>query len=114
MIISEELLHDLNSRLETSVPMNRFRPNLVVKGCDPFAEDGWNRIQIGDVKLAIVKPCARCEVTTIDQITLERSKEPLKTLGKYRKQELGAIFGQNVIPLNGGNLQLGMTVEVLS
>jgi uncharacterized protein YcbX len=53
-------------------------------------------------------------VTTIDKDTLERSKEPLKTLGKYRKQKLGAIFGQNVIPLNEGRIQVGMTVEVLS
>jgi uncharacterized protein YcbX len=114
LLASEEGLQDLNSRLEHPVPMNRFRPNIVVRGCEPFAEDGWNRIQIGDVKLAVVKPCARCEVTTIDKVTLERSKEPLKTLGKYRKQELGAIFGQNVIPLNEGYLQLGMNVEVLS
>jgi len=114
LIISEESLQDLNSRLETPLPMNRFRPNIVVKGCDPFAEDTWNQIQIGDVKLAIVKPCARCEVTTIDKETLERKKEPLKTLGKYRKHALGAIFGQNVIPLNSGRLRLGMNVEVLS
>ena len=114
LILSEESLADLNSRLKTPVPMNRFRPNLVIKGCEPFAEDGWNQIQIGDVKLAIVKPCARCEVTTIDKVTLERSKDPLKTLGKYRKHKLGAIFGQNVIPLNGGSLRLGMNVEVLS
>ena len=114
LIISEESLADLNSRLESPIPMNRFRPNIVVKGCEPFAEDTWNQIQIGDVKLAVVKPCARCEVTTIDKVTLERSKEPLKTLGKYRKHKLGAIFGQNVIPLNGGDLQLGMSVDILS
>ena len=114
LLISEESLADLNARLETPVPMDRFRPNIVVKGCEPFAEDTWNRIETGDVKLAVVKPCARCEVTTIDKVTLERKKEPLKTLGKYRKHELGAIFGQNVIPLNGGRLRLGMTVDVLS
>jgi MOSC domain-containing protein len=114
LLTSEEGLQDLNSRLEAPVPMNRFRPNIVVKGCGPFEEDTWNRIRIGDVELAVVKPCARCEVTTIDKETLERSKEPLKTLGKYRKQALGAIFGQNVIPLNGGSLQLGMPVEILS
>jgi uncharacterized protein YcbX len=112
LIVSEESLADLNSRLETSVPMDRFRPNIVVRGCAAFAEDDWNRIQIGDVKLAVVKPCARCEVTTIDKVTLERRKEPLKTLGKYRKHELGAIFGQNVIPLNGGSLRLGMSVDI--
>src|SRR5689334_12293866 len=113
LIISEESLQDLNTRLEMPLPMNRFRPNLVVKGCEPYAEDIWNKIKIGDVELAIVKPCARCEVTTIDKVTLEQSKEPLKTLAKYRKHELGAIFGQNVIPLNEGRLQLGMNVEVL-
>jgi uncharacterized protein YcbX len=114
LIISEESLQDLNSRLAEPVPMNRFRPNIVVKGCEPFAEDTWNKIKIGSVELAIVKPCARCVVTTIDKATLEQSKEPLKTLAKYRKHELGAIFGQNVIPLNEGRLQLGMNVEVLT
>ena len=114
LLISEESLQELNTQLETPVPMNRFRPNLVVKGCEPSAEDSWNKIKIGDVELAIVKPCARCVVTTIDKVTLEQSKEPLKTLAKYRKHELGAIFGQNVIPINEGRLQLGMNVEVLS
>ena len=114
LLASEESLADLNSRLEKSVLMNRFRPNIVIKGCKPFAEDSWNRIQIGDVILAIVKPCARCVVTTIDKETLEQSKEPLKTLGKYRKHELGAIFGQNIIPLNEGGIRLGMNVEILS
>ena len=114
LIASEAGLQDLNSRLDAPVPMNRFRPNIVVRGCAAFAEDTWNRILAGDVELAVVKPCARCEVTTIDKNTLETSKEPLKTLGKYRKHKLGAIFGQNVIPINEGNLRLGMNVEVLS
>jgi len=114
LLTAEEGLQDLNSRLDSPVPMNRFRPNIVVRGCEPFAEDSWNRIRIGDVKLAVVKPCARCVVTTIDRETLEQGKEPLKTLGKYRKHELGAIFGQNVVPLNEGKIQLGMNVEVLS
>jgi len=114
LLASEEGLQDLNTHLETPVPMNRFRPNLVVKGCEPFAEDTWNRIKVGGVEMAVVKPCARCVVTTIDKVTLEKSREPLKTLGKYRKHRLGAIFGQNVIPLNEGILQLGMSVDVLS
>jgi uncharacterized protein YcbX len=114
LLASEEGLQDLNSHLETPVRMNRFRPNIVVRGCEPFAEDTWNRIKIGDVELAVVKACARCVVTTIDKDTLEQSKEPLKTLGKYRKQKLGAIFGQNVIPLNEGCLRLGMNMEVIS
>jgi hypothetical protein len=113
LIISEESLQDLNSRLDFAVPMNRFRPNLVVKGSEPFAEDTWKRIRIGEVEMALVKPCARCVVTTIDKDTLAKSKEPLKTLGAYRKHELGAIFGMNVIPLNEGNIQIGVEVEIL-
>ncbi len=113
LIISADSLADLNARMETPIPMNRFRPNIVVKGCEPYAEDTWNQIQIGDVKLAIVKPCARCLVTTIDKETLQKSKEPLRTIASYRRHTLGAIFGQNVIPLNSGRLRLGMTVDVL-
>jgi uncharacterized protein YcbX len=113
LIISEESLQDLNSKLETPLPMNRFRPNIVVKGTDAFAEDSWKRIRIGDVEMALVKPCPRCVVTTIDKETLQKSREPLKTLEGYRRHELGAIFGMNVIPLNSGRLELGMNVEVL-
>lgn len=114
LLASQEGLQDLNSRLDSPVPMNRFRPNLVVQGSEPFAEDRWNRIRVGGVEMAVVKPCARCMVTTIDKTTLEKSKEPLKTLAKYRRQDLGVIFGQNVIPLTEGILRLGMPVEVLS
>lgn len=113
LIISEESLQDLNSRLDSPVPMNRFRPNLVVKDCDPFAEDTWERIRIGGVEMALVKPCARCVVTTIDKETLAKSKEPLKTLGNFRKHKLGAIFGVNAIPLDEGRLEVGMSVEVI-
>ncbi|HMX17689.1 MAG TPA: MOSC domain-containing protein [Anaerolineales bacterium] len=113
LIISEESLQDLNSKLDSAVPMNRFRPNIVVKGCEPFAEETWKRIRIGGVEMALVKPCARCVVTTIDKDTLAKSKEPLKTLSSYRMQELGAIFGVNVIPLNEGAVKVGMSVEVL-
>lgn len=113
LIISEESLRDLNSRLDSPLPMNRFRPNLVVKGCEPFAEDAWTRIRIGEVEMALVKPCPRCVVTTIDKETLAKSKEPLKTLEKFRRHELGAIFGMNTIPLNEGRIEVGMDVEIL-
>lgn len=119
LLASEESLADLNARLDTPVPMNRFRPNVVVRGCEPFDEDTWSRVFIGDekgqgVEMAVVKPCARCLVTTIDKETLQKSKEPLKTLASYRKQGSGVMFGQNVIPLNEGRLRLGMKVEILS
>lgn len=114
LLASEESLGDLNARLEKPVPMNRFRPNLVVRGCEPFAEDTWSRIKIGQIEMAVVKPCARCVVTTIDKDTLQQSREPLKTLAAYRKKAGGAMFGQNVIPLNEGRLRLGMSAEILA
>ena len=113
LIISEGSLQDLNSRLDSPVPMNRFRPNLVVKGCEPFAEDSWKRIRIGTVEMALVKVCPRCVVTTIDKETLAKSKEPLRTLEKFRRHELGAIFGMNTIPLNEGSIETGMSVEII-
>ncbi len=113
LMLSEESLNDLNSKMDSPLPMNRFRPNIVVKGCAPFEEDMWKRIKIGEVEMALVKPCARCVVTTIDKETLEKNKEPLKTLGKYRAHKLGAIFGMNVIPLNEGKINIGMNVEIL-
>lgn len=115
LIISEASLQDLNSRLDASrpLPMNRFRPNIVLKDCGPFAEDKWKRIRIGSVEMALVKPCPRCVVTTIDKETLKHNKEPLKTLSAYRKQKGGAMFGMNVIPLNEGEIKVGMSVEVL-
>lgn len=112
LIVSEESLQDLNSKLDAPVPMNRFRPNIVVKGCAPFEEDTWKRIKIGGVELALVKPCARCVVTTIDKETLVKDKEPLKTLSQYRKHELGAIFGMNAIPISEGKIEAGMRVEI--
>lgn len=114
LVISEESLADLNSLLDVPVPMNRFRPNLVIKGCEPFAEDSWKSICIGGIEMAIVKPCPRCVVTTVDKETLKKNKEPLKTLNTYRKQQGGAMFGMNVIPLSEGEIKVGMSVEVLS
>jgi uncharacterized protein YcbX len=113
LIISEASLQDLNSKLESALPMNRFRPNIIVKNCEPFAEDTWKRVKIGDIEMALVKPCPRCVVTTIDKETLQKNKEPLKTLSTYRNQEGGAMFGMNVIPLNEGEIKVGMSLEIL-
>lgn len=114
LIASQESLDDLNARLETPLPMNRFRPNLVVKGCGPFEEDSWERIRIGEVELALVKPCSRCEVTTINQATLEKGKEPLKTMAKFRRVGgTQVMFGVNVIPLNEGKIRVGDDLKVL-
>src|SRR5690606_34829723 len=95
-------------------PMERFRPNLVIRGAAPYAEDRWKRICIGDVELEIVKPCARCVITTTEQSTGERDgNEPLATLATYRKTGLGVVFGQNAVHLERGTLEVGAPVEVL-
>ncbi len=112
LLISEESLADLNSRLADPLPMNRFRPNLVVAGGAPFGEDGWGRIEIGGVRLQVVKPCERCLVTTTDQATGERGKEPLRTLATYRKVGNDLMFGQNVVHENTGRLCVGDLVSM--
>ncbi|NQV42030.1 MAG: MOSC domain-containing protein [Candidatus Marinimicrobia bacterium] len=113
LLTSQASLDDLNSRLSNPVPMDRFRANLVVSGFDAFAEDGWKRIRIGDVDFMVVKPCARCQVTTIDQETGASSKEPLKTLATYRKQDGKVMFGMNLIALSAGSVNLNDPVTII-
>jgi uncharacterized protein len=115
LLASQDSLDELNAHMETPLPMNRFRPNLVVQGCEPFAEDGWKRIRIGEVELALVKPCARCAVTTHDQITGQRtSKEPLATLAKFRNVSQKVMFGINVIPVRLGTVKVGDKVGIIA
>lgn len=119
LLIGKNSLTDLNERLKNPVPMNRFRPNFVVENSEPFAEDGWKKIKIGAAIFHLVKPCARCVITTIDQKTGENcGVEPLKTLATYRipprsiKKKI--LFGQNLIAENAGNfINVGDPVEIL-
>jgi uncharacterized protein YcbX len=115
LLISQASLDDLNSRLtqnqQQPVTMNRFRPNLVVSGCEAFAEDGWKKIRIGEITFRIVKPCSRCVIPNIDIETAERGNEPARMLASYRKRDNKIFFGQNVIAENEGELTIGMPVE---
>jgi len=95
------------------VPMTRFRPNAVVTGALPWAEDHWRRIRIGAVEFRVVKPCGRCVVTTTDQITGEVGSQPLKMLGRRRRFSKQLVFGQNMIPDGPGVIRAGDQVEVL-
>jgi uncharacterized protein YcbX len=113
LLISQASLDDLNERLAQPLPMSRFRPNLVVEGCEPYAEDGWRRIRIGELSLRVVKPCSRCKITTVDPYTGETGAEPLKTLAGYRRRGNQVYFGQNLIHEGPGELVLDMPVEVL-
>ncbi|WP_066930529.1 MOSC domain-containing protein [Streptomyces sp. NBRC 110611] len=98
---------------EGPLPMNRFRPNVVVDGTAPWAEDGWRRVRIGEVEFAVVKPSARCVVTTTDQYTAERGKEPLRTLARHRRFGDRLVFGQNLIPRTTGTIRIGDPFEIL-
>ena len=108
-------LADLNTRLDTPLPMDRFRPNVVVSGAEAWAEDTWRRLRIGEVTLRAVKPCGRCAVTTIDQQTATRGKEPLTTLAQFRRDPAtGKVnFGWNLIPETLGTIRVGDAVEVV-
>lgn len=97
-LIGESSLGDLNKRLASSVPVNRFRPNFVVSGSLAYDEDGWKKIRIGATLFHLVKPCGRCVITTIDQMKGERTgKEPLRTLARYRSADHKVFFGQYLI-----------------
>ena len=115
LLIGENSLQDLNEKLENSVSMNRFRPNFVVSGAEPFAEDNWKIIKIGETIFHVVKPCARCVLTTVDQSKGEKDgKEPLKTLASYRNANGKVLFGQNLIAEKAGSyVKIGDKVEVL-
>ena len=114
LLTSRASLDDLNRRLPVPLPMNRFRPNIVVDGTDAFEEDRWKRIRIDGITFAVAKPCARCAITTTNQDTAERSHEPLRTLATFRHVAgRGVMFGQNLIHDRPGVLHVGAEVEVL-
>ncbi|MET8976624.1 MOSC N-terminal beta barrel domain-containing protein [Streptomyces sp. NPDC004539] len=98
---------------EGPLPMDRFRPNVVVGGTEPWAEDGWSRLTIGKVAFRAAKKCGRCVVTTTDQTTAERGKEPLATLGRHRRIGGKLVFGQNLVPLTRGVIRVGDPVRFL-
>lgn len=122
LAISEASLADLNDRLaqrgEPPAVMDRFRPNIVLAGCGPYAEDAWPRFRIGALTLRAAGPCARCIVTTTDQTTGERTgPEPLRTLASYRRDPADSTrinFGQNLIhETKSGTLRVGDKLALL-
>lgn len=115
LLIGQGSLDDLSGRIGRPMDMLRFRPNLVIEGAGAFAEDGWKRIRIGDIEFRLVKPCARCILTTVDPATGTRSedREPFTTLKRYRATEDGVMFGQNLVSDGVGEIEVGMDVEIL-
>lgn len=116
LLISQSALDDLNTRLMRPVSMLRFRPNVVVAGTAPHAEDEWKRVRIGDIEFDVVKRCIRCVFTTVDfeRGAFDPDGEPLRTLIGYRRTDQGVSFGQNLIPRGRGTLRVGDAVEVVA
>jgi hypothetical protein len=112
LVTSEDSLAELNARLARPLPMNRFRPNLVISGAGAWAEDGWKEFRVGEARLRMAKPCGRCQVTTTDQATGEvTGPEPLATLATFRTHpEFGTCFGMNAVPVDCATLRVGDTV----
>lgn len=113
LVISAESLADLNGRLDEPLPMDRFRPSLVVEGLGAYGEDEVRLLRVGGTVVELVKSCARCVITTTDQATGERGREPLRTLARYRTIDRGIRFGRNGVPREPGVLTVGDPVEVL-
>ncbi|MCU0438019.1 MAG: MOSC domain-containing protein [Raineya sp.] len=107
LMIGQGSLDDLNAKTSEFIPMNRFRPNIVFTGGDAFEEDTWKNFSINNIHFTCAKPCARCVVTTINQDTGTKGKEPLVTLNQYRKQNNKILFGQNIIHHGLGSIKVG-------
>ena len=118
LVIGQASLDDLNARLTAKgakpLPMNRFRPNVVVAGLDPYAEDHLDTVGSDGVTLRLVKPCVRCKVTTTDQATGRVGFEPLPTLSTYRRNDAltGVTFGMNAVVIGGAGRTLAVDSAV--
>ena len=112
LIISEGSLVSLNQEMQLNLSMSRFRPNLVISGCNCYAEDSWREISIGGIDFRLPKPCSRCSVPAIDPETAVMGKEPLTTLSRIRKWDNKIYFGQNALHNQSGFLTVGDAVQV--
>ena len=111
LIIGQSSLADLNSRLESDVPMNRFRPNFAFDGGEAYEEDTWKSVKIGESSFHCGGQCGRCKVITIDQDTAVKGDEPFATLATYRRPEKSILFGQMLMLLEGQEVNVGDVVE---
>ena len=113
LVITQAALDELNEKLDTPVPMNRFRPNLVISGAAAHAEDEWKEIVIGDARVRLAKPCSRCVIPSIDQATTERDSQINRVLAKYRRRDGQIFFGMNALAPAGAQFRVGDEVQVL-
>lgn len=113
LAIGQSSLNELNTKLDTAIPMNRFRPNLVFTGGAPHEEDTWKEITIGDLPFKGTRQCVRCTVPAVDQDTGIPGKEPLRTLATYRADGNKILFGMNLIGPGHGEISVGDAIRVM-
>ena len=113
LLTQQSSLADLNQRMSIDIGMERFRPNVVVEGAEPWQEDQWRVVQIGSTIFDVVKPCSRCAIPTINPEDASKQPEVFRTLQKYREKEGDVYFGQNLVPRSQGRLSVGDSVIVL-
>jgi len=107
LVLGDKSLDYLNEKLDTPVTMDRFRANIIVSTQSPHEEDEWEQFNLPNTQMKVIKPCARCQVVTINQKTSEIGVEPLKTLSSYRKKQNKIYFGANAIVLEKGTIRVG-------
>ena len=112
LIIGQSSLNDLNLRLSEPLPMNRFRPNIVFTGAEPYTEDRMAQFSINNILFYGVKLCDRCVITTTNQDNGIKASEPLKTLSSYRKKDNKIYFGQNLLHQGEGEIRIGDAISI--
>jgi uncharacterized protein len=114
LLITESSLQAFNAELPMPIGSERFRPNIVLGGNAPYAEDAWRRLRIGSIEFDLVKPCSRCVIPSLDPLTAERQPIISKTLSRLRRRGDAVYFGQNMIHRGLGSIAVGDSVTVLA
>jgi uncharacterized protein len=114
LMIGQASLDNLNTKLSEIIPMNRFRPNIVFTGGHAHIEDEMELFTINDIQFLGVKLCSRCVMTTINQQSSAKGKEPLKTLATYRTKNNKIYFGQNVLQQQNGSIAVGEAIQIIT
>ena len=114
LIISQASLDDFNSKLEQSISMAHFRPNIVIDGCPPYAEDKWQKIKINGIIFSLVKPCSRCIIPAIEPNSGNKRMDIIKALSTHRRRGNASYFGQNALHDSEGQICVGDNVELIS
>ena len=113
LVTTSETVYEIAARAGLASDPRRYRPNIVITGASPFAEDSWRAIRIGDVVLDMVKPCTRCTMVNVDPDTATAGVEPLRSLAGFRRSDRGVVVGQNAVHRGDGRIRVGQTVEIL-